>query len=98
MPDRKYGCVERSRMKTLCALLVAICTMPAAVTCHRGPTPQGDPQPIAEFWSAFQKAVAAKNREAIASMTEFPFKTRGPLDRDPVTTRDRASFLGTIEQ
>jgi hypothetical protein len=31
-------------------------------------------------------------------MTEFPFRTRGPNDRDPVVSHDRAAFLGMVAQ
>ena len=59
---------------------------------------QRGPSTLGEFWSAFRVAAAVTDREALASLTEFPFQTRGPSDSDPVVPQDRASFLRMLDQ
>ncbi|EDN65731.1 secreted protein [Beggiatoa sp. PS] len=36
------------------------------------------------FWKTFRTAVLADNRDKVVSITQFPFKTRGDLDDDPI--------------
>ena len=84
-------------MKTLATLLLMIAILPVSVMCRQN-MPGRDSQTIEEFWGAFRKAVASKDHNALATLCEFPFKTRGPLDRDPVVDRDRAAFLGMIDR
>ena len=58
-------------------------------------------EPPADFkvyWSQFRKAVHENEKEAVASLTNFPFKTRGEMDDDPVLTHDRKAFLAMIEE
>jgi len=50
------------------------------------------PQAFHEFWGHFKSGVLAGNREQVAAVTLFPFKTRGMLDSDPVRLHDRRSF------
>jgi hypothetical protein len=50
------------------------------------------------FWAEFRAAVKANDKERIASLTAFPFKTRGNDDGDPVKKHDRASFLKILDQ
>jgi hypothetical protein len=50
----------------------------------------GDIQP---FWTEFRQAIKNNDKDKIAAMTRFPFKTRGQTDSDPVTTHSRVSFL-----
>jgi hypothetical protein len=50
------------------------------------------------FWSEFRAAIKANDRQKIASLTAFPFKTRGTDDGDPVVRRDRASFLRILDR
>lgn len=83
-------------MKTIGALLFAISLLPATVMCRQSSS--ADPQTIEEFWAAFRKAVASKDYNTLAALTEFPFKTRGQLDSDPVVNRDRAAFLGMVDR
>ncbi len=45
------------------------------------------------FWSEFRAAVLTNDKEKVASMTRFPFKTRGIDDSDPVTKHSKDSFL-----
>jgi hypothetical protein len=50
------------------------------------------------FWTGFREAVLRGDKAAVESMTQFPFKTRGILDSDPVKTYDQASFDGIYEK
>lgn len=50
------------------------------------------PQAFHEFWGHFKSGVLAGNKEQVAAVTFFPFKTRGMLDSDPVRLHDRRSF------
>ena len=50
------------------------------------------PQAFHEFWGHFKSVVLAGNKEQVAAVTFFPFKTRGMLDSDPVRLHDRRSF------
>ena len=51
----------------------------------------GDPQ---AFWKSFRSAVLAGDTGAVTGLTAFPFKTRGPLDHDPVQKHDKKAFAG----
>lgn len=62
------------------------------------PAKQRAPDEFATFWTGFRTAVLAGERDRIASMTEFPFRTRGPLDSDPVRTHDRAGFPRLLDR
>jgi hypothetical protein len=58
--------------------------------------PEGKPtaaEDFQAFWSEFRAAVLANDTGRVASLTQFPFRTRGQLDSDPVTTHDQASFV-----
>jgi hypothetical protein len=50
------------------------------------------------FWMVFRQAVLAGDKDRVASMTRFPFETRGTMDDDPVKTHDRASFLRILDR
>jgi hypothetical protein len=50
------------------------------------------------FWTEFRAAVKADDKEKIASLTAFPFKTRGTLDSDPVRKHTKASFLKILDK
>jgi hypothetical protein len=45
------------------------------------------------FWSEFRAAVKADDRTKIASLTAFPFKTKGEGDGADVQKHDKDSFL-----
>ncbi len=47
----------------------------------------------APFWQAFQSAVASKDAKLVSEFIEFPFRTRGPMDGDPVTTVNVEEFI-----
>jgi len=49
-----------------------------------------------EFWEVFQQSVAEDDIEKLASLTHFPFKTRGVHDSMPVETYDKEAFLETF--
>ncbi len=86
-------------MKGFAVSLLLLVVLPATVTCGRPAEVQPRaPVTIGEFWTAFRAAVAATDREALASLTEFPFQTRGPSDRDPLVPRDRGSFQRIVGQ
>jgi hypothetical protein len=55
-------------------------------------------QTFQEFWSEFRGAVKADDKDKIASLTAFPFETRGGDDSDPVKKHDKASFLKILDR
>jgi hypothetical protein len=50
------------------------------------------------FWTEFRQAIMANDKEKVASMTRFPFKTRGTMDSDPVKKRAKESFLNILDK
>ena len=45
------------------------------------------------FWQAFRKAVINNDTTKIIELTHLPFKTRGPLDDDPVIEYNKKQFI-----
>jgi hypothetical protein len=45
------------------------------------------------FWNGFRAAVLANDQQKVAALTQFPFKTRGVMDGDPVVSHESAGFL-----
>lgn len=86
-------------MRRALAALLAGLALPLSVSCDR---PAGDKQSSADgfrqFWSEFRQAALAGDKEKVASLTWLPFKTRGPLDSDPVRTYERAAFLAVFDK
>lgn len=64
----------------------------AAPSPPEGTVAQSQGQSFEQFWAAFRGAVLAGQKETIASVTRFPFETRGPSDDDPVRRHDRRGF------
>jgi hypothetical protein len=85
-------------MRALTISLLLLLALPATTTCSQSSTSRPASQTLDEFWSAFRAAVAAKDNTAIASLSEFPFKTRGPLDSAPIVAHDRSSFLRMVDR
>ena len=54
------------------------------------------PKEIAEFWSAFKKAVESENYQTILELSTIPFTTRGSMDDDPLIALDQTAFLANI--
>jgi len=54
-------------------------------------------QPFDRFWAAFRQALLAGDKASIASVTRFPFETRGTSDDDPVKKYDRAAFPRVLD-
>lgn len=50
------------------------------------------------FWDEFRTSVLQNDRTRVAALTAFPFRTRGPLDRDPVIKHNRATFLKLFDK
>jgi hypothetical protein len=50
------------------------------------------------FWTEFRQAIMANDKEKVASMTRFPFKTRGPDDGGPFEKYTKASFLKALDE
>jgi hypothetical protein len=48
---------------------------------------------IQAFWTEFRQAIKNNDKDKVAAMTRFPFKTRGQTDSDPVKTHNKVSFL-----
>lgn len=85
-------------MKTPTIALLLLFALPAMPMCSQAGTGPRASQTVDEFWSAFRAAVANKDNSAIASLSEFPFKTRGTLDSAPVVVHDRSSFLKVVDR
>ena len=45
------------------------------------------------FWAKFRTAILADNQDKVISITQFPFKTRGDLDDDPIRSHNKDDFL-----
>ncbi len=71
-------------------IILALSLMPQALAGER--VMGNQPQSFYEFWGHFQSGVLTGNKEQVAAVTFFPFKTRGMLDSDPVRLHDRRSF------
>lgn len=54
-------------------------TLLVAMTSSNGAGDKEDAKSFAPFWAQFKTAVAGKNKEAIASMTKFPFVNGGDI-------------------
>jgi len=50
------------------------------------------------FWSEFRTAVIGNKHEKVASLTYFPFQTRGDFDDNPINKYDKAGFLTIYAQ
>ena len=51
-----------------------------------------------KFWTEFRPAIKANDKENVASMTNFPFKSRGGSDSDTIKTHTKESFLKIWDQ
>ncbi len=54
-------------------------TLLVAMTPSNGADHKENGKSFAPFWAQFKTAVASKNKEAIASMTKFPFVNGGSI-------------------
>ncbi|MFH0894746.1 MAG: hypothetical protein V2A54_09940 [Bacteroidota bacterium] len=61
--------------------------------------PNGTPQQsIQDFWNQFRQAVLTNDKNAIVSMTSFPFFTQGPTDDYPIVSHNnKVEFAKTID-
>jgi hypothetical protein len=50
------------------------------------------------FWSDFRTATLANDLGRIMAMTRFPFRTRGPMDDDPVVSHGKDGFAKLWEK
>jgi len=48
------------------------------------------------FWAEFRAAVLGDKTEKVVALTNFPFKTRGTMDEDPILEHDRKWFAQTF--
>jgi hypothetical protein len=80
------------------APFVVILALSSPTSCAQQVRQKAPLETFQKFWSEFRDAVLAENKTLVASMTKFPFTTRGTLDSDPVKTLDRASFLDSFTQ
>ena len=71
---------------------VALLALLVPISCAQSPTKRSSGEEFQKFWSDFRAAALAKDTEKIVSMTNFPFKTKGILDSDPVAAHDASSF------
>jgi len=79
------------------AALLLVCTVLTQTSCAQ-PGAREAAEEFRIFWTAFRSAALDGKREQVATMTEFPFRTRGPLDGDPVRTYDRPAFLRLFDR
>lgn len=56
----------------------------------------GSHAPFQPFFDALQKAVAADDRQAVAAMVDYPFRTR--IDGKAVTIKDAAGFVASYDR
>jgi hypothetical protein len=52
---------------------------------------------IQEFWVEFRRATLNQDFNQVAAMTVFPFRTRGPLDDDPVNEYGKSRFYKVFQ-
>ena len=45
------------------------------------------------FWAEFRTTIVKGNKDKVVSLTNFPFKVRGPDDSDPVVYHDPKAFM-----
>lgn len=84
--------------RAIVAILVVL-ALSAAPSCSQPTGGQEAPlEGFQKFWSGFRQGVLAGDKDKVASLAAFPFKTRGILDSDPVKAYDRASFLRLFDQ
>jgi len=78
--------------RSFAALVFLSVALPGAALAElpRKPTPVEEFQ---VFWTNFRAAVLADRTDQVAEHTAFPFKTRGPVDSDPIVTHTKESFL-----
>lgn len=50
------------------------------------------------FWTKFRAAVLTGDKDKVLSITQFPFKTRGDLDDDPIRSHNKKSFLKNYDK
>lgn len=70
----------------LIAVTVFVALASACVAEPQTQTPEA-------FWTEFRQAVAEDDVQKVASLTRFPFKTRGVHDAMPVVTYDEEAFV-----
>lgn len=49
------------------------------------------------YWPVFHTAIQNNDREKVASLTRFPFETRGDSDDDPVKKLGRDQFMQALD-
>ena len=76
------------KLATLVAILIFSC----------GVNAQTQVTEFQAFWDEFRTGVLQHDNDRIAALTMFPFRTRGPYDRDPVRKHNRAAFLKMFDQ
>lgn len=84
-----------SRPLALCSILLSASVLPG---CAQD---QHQREPIAafqEFWRQFRRAALAGDKEELATLTRFPFRTRGTLDTDSTVAYDRPAFLVVVDR
>ena len=79
------------RMERFVGVLLLTLMLPACLA--QPPARKNAGEDFQGFWSGFRAAALAGDQQKVAAMTQFPFKTRGVMDSDPVVSHDRAGFL-----
>jgi hypothetical protein len=85
-------------VKTVIAVSIILFALPMFGFCAPQEARQNRQLDVQAFWSAFRGAVLTGDKNATASLAEFPFKTRGTLDNDPVMTIDKDSFIEMLDR
>lgn len=72
-------------------VLVLVAALSSLGACAAQQPPS---QGTAAFWKEFQSAAASQDAAKAGELTQFPFRTRGTIDSDPVKQWTRQEFSG----
>jgi hypothetical protein len=78
--------------------LVAVCCMVLSALLPAYPYAQqtiniAAVEEFQKFWSEFRTAALVNDKAKIASMAQFPFRTRGTDDSDPIMKHNKKAFF-----
>lgn len=102
------GCNSRGAADHVTASAPATSPPPAETQSTLDDKAKGTPVPAAvsagesfatfeAYWPAFRAAIESSDKQRIASLTRFPFETRGDSDDDTVKKLTREQFLQALD-
>jgi len=77
---------------------LALVAMVALLACSNSARGDDPLESFQTFWKSFRESIVDAKPDAVAALTQFPFKTRGTLDDAPVRSVDQAGFAGALEE